>query len=97
MMVSDLYFSDIVGRNASVIRSSNSSNVGISGEVCDETMNTLHLLSGSRRIVIPKSGSVFLVRYEGSEVEIMGESIMFRPEDRIKYRSRIEKNLKRRK
>lgn len=96
-MTNDLYFSDLVGRIAKVIKSSNPNNLGTEGTVCDETMNTVHIMSAGTEKTIPKAGTVFSFEYQGSEVEIIGDAIIYRPEDRLKQHSRIEKNLKRRK
>lgn len=97
MMANDLYFEEFVGRKARIVHSTNPLNTGMNGVVCDETMNTIHLMVDGKERVIPKEGTMFLFQYGEKEVEIDGSSIIYRPEDRIKYHSRIEKSLKRRK
>lgn len=96
-MANDLYFSDLVGRRARVVKCSNANSTGIEGTICDETMKTVHIMSEGKEKVVPKAGTVFSVEYGDGEVEVDGDAIIFRPEDRIKQHSRIEKNLKRRK
>ena len=58
-----------------------------SGVVVDETRNTLILKSRRSEVTVPKRGSTiqFVLR-DGRVVEVPGELIVGRPEDRIKKR-----------
>ncbi|MGQ9478587.1 MAG: ribonuclease P protein component 1 [Thermoproteota archaeon] len=55
----------------------------VSGRVVWETKNMLVLLlETERRVAVPKHGRTFLFNLEGEEVEVSGDSIAYRPEDR---------------
>ncbi|MEM2914088.1 MAG: ribonuclease P protein subunit, partial [Candidatus Bathyarchaeia archaeon] len=47
-----------IGLKAKIVRSSNPSNVGISGKIIDETQNTLTILHNNKEKVIIKETSV---------------------------------------
>lgn len=54
-----------------------------SGRVIWETKNTLIILSGKgRRLTIPKRNKKFVFRLGNMEVEVDGNSIALRPEER---------------
>ncbi|MFB6209775.1 MAG: ribonuclease P protein component 1 [Candidatus Nanohaloarchaea archaeon] len=71
---------ELIGLHAEVIESSDESQVGISGEVEDETRSMLEI-DGKK---VEKKISVFLFELpDGTEVELDGKLIDERPEDRI--------------
>lgn len=74
---------ELIGLDVLVVASSHSGYVGLSGTVVDETRNTLVIESGGAEKVIPKHGTRFKVMTQGG-IEIEGDDIVFRPEDRIK-------------
>ncbi len=78
---------EIIGTRCRVVRSTDPSQVGLEGVVLDETKNTLligkDLSNGSPRTV-QKHGCVFSVQFGSETVELSGDTIAFRPEDRIK-------------
>jgi len=78
---------EFIGLNAKVVKSSNPSYVGISGRVTDETRNTLVIRHGNEDKVIVKETGVFQFTLpNGTIVEIEGNIILGRPEDRVKKR-----------
>jgi ribonuclease P protein subunit POP4 len=78
---------EFIGLKAKVVRSSHPGYVGISGQVIDETRNTLVIRHKNKDKVVVKSVSVFhFVLPDGTVVEIEGNAIVGRPEDRLKKR-----------
>lgn len=81
--------SELIGLNAKVVKSTNPSCVGISGQVVDETRKTLVIRRKRENKVIVKETAVFhLALPNGTVVEIEGNAILGRPEDRVKKRLR---------
>ena len=80
---------EFIGLETNVIKSSNPHVVGITGRVVDETRNTLTILHNGEKKVVIKDTAVFdFVMSDGTVVEIDGNVIMGRPEDRLKKRPR---------
>jgi ribonuclease P protein subunit POP4 len=80
---------EFIGLEATVVKSSNPSVVGLSGRVVDETRNTFTILQDDNRKVVAKDTSVFdFVMPDGTVVEIDGKVLIGRPDDRIKKRPR---------
>jgi len=78
---------ELIGLNAKIVRSSNPSYIGISGRVIDETRNTLVIRDKNEDKVIVKEVAVFYFTLpNGSIIEIEGNAILGRPEDRVKKR-----------
>jgi len=76
---------ELIGLNAKVVKSTNSNCVGIAGKVIDETRNTLTIQHRNTQKKIIKSVSVFhFTMPDGTTVEINGNTILGRPEDRLK-------------
>jgi len=82
---------ELIGLNAKVVKSTNPSYINIKGTVIDETRNTLTIRHANEDAVIVKSTSIFhFTTVDGTIVEVYGNVITGRPEDRVK------KHLKRR-
>jgi len=78
---------EFIGLNAKVVRSSNPSYVGLSGRVTNETRNTLVIRHKNEDKVIVKEAAVFQFTLpNGTIVEVEGNVILGRPEDRVKKR-----------
>ena len=75
---------ELIGLKCKVVGSENKSQVGVQGKVIDETMKTLIVESKQTRKRIAKAGSKFKIWLPKSVVEIDGNAILARPEDRIK-------------
>lgn len=72
-----------------MINDSNTSNIGISGRVVDETRNTLIIDEGLEERRIAKRCAVFLFKLpDGTQIEVEGSYLIGRPEDRVKRRTR---------
>ena len=80
---------EFIGLAVNVVKCSNPSVVGLTGQVIDETRNTFTLSCDSERKVVIKDNAVFdFTLSDGTVVEIDGKVMMGRPEDRLKKRIR---------
>lgn len=76
----NIYEHELIGLDAEVIDCSDEKKIGISGEVIDESRDTL-IIEGKH---IVKENCRFLFQLPGGkEAEISGKDIQGRPEDRI--------------
>ncbi len=73
-----------IGLEVEVIDSPNPYEIGISGIVVDETMNTLKIKTEKGLKIVAKKGRTFRVKFGGKVLRVKGDLIAFRPEDRIK-------------
>ncbi|MDH5783345.1 MAG: ribonuclease P protein component 1 [Candidatus Bathyarchaeota archaeon] len=80
---------EFIGLNAKVVRSTHPDYVHITGKVIDETRNTLVIRHKDKDKVVIKNTAVFhFILPDGTIVEIEGNAIVGRPENRIKKRLR---------
>ncbi len=80
---------ELIGLNAKVTKSTNQDTIGITGTVTDETRNTLTIRHKNTDKVIPKETTTFQFTLpNGSVVEVEGNAIIGRPEDRVKKKPR---------
>jgi ribonuclease P protein subunit POP4 len=76
---------ELIGLPASVVYSSNPSQVGISGRLVDESMNTITLSDGVKDRRIQKKDAYFqVVLPDRSIVIVEGSRILSRPVERVK-------------
>lgn len=76
---------ELIGLPASVACSSNPSQVGISGLLVDESMNTVTISDGVKDRRIQKKDACFqIVLHDGSTVIVGGHRIQGRPIERVK-------------
>lgn len=75
---------ELIGLECKVVGSNNKNNLGIKGRIIDETKNLIILETKKGVKKIPKKGSIFVLKLDNSIVEILGDDILARPEDRIK-------------
>jgi ribonuclease P protein subunit POP4 len=81
--------SELIGLAAKAAKSTNRNSVGISGKVIDETRNTLVIRQNNSDKVVPKETTIFqFTLSNGSVVEVDGNAIVGRPEDRVKKKPR---------
>ncbi len=73
-----------IGLNVEVVKSVNPCEVGIRGKVVDETKNTLKIMTEKGLKTVIKKGRVFRVKFAGKLMDVSGDLINFRPEERIK-------------
>jgi len=80
---------EFIGLSAKVVKSTNPNYVGISGRVIDETRNTLVIRHENQDKVVVKNVAIFhFTMPDGTIVEVDGNVIIGRPEDRLKKRLR---------
>jgi len=77
---------ELIGLECEVVDSGNRSQIGIQGRIVDETMKTIVLETGSVKKTVQKQGAIFRLQLGAKKVEISGDFIIARPEDRIKKR-----------
>jgi ribonuclease P protein subunit POP4 len=76
---------ELIGLPVKVVRSLNPSQESAEGKVLNETMKTLTLGNQNTKRMIPKEGTTFrLTLIDGSKVEVSGNQLLRRPEDRVK-------------
>ncbi len=81
----DIIRREFLGTEVQITRSRNRGNVGICGKVLDESRNTFTVLCKGRRRIIVKDSSVFRFEFpDSTAVEINGQLLTGRPEDRLK-------------
>lgn len=79
----------LVGKKAVIVKSRNPSYLNLSGTIIDETKETITIDDGVKRRMIIKRGTIFHVTLpDGTVLEIDGNMLVGRPEDRIKRRLR---------
>lgn len=74
---------ELIGLRVEVLNATDPSQAHLQGLVVDETRNTLVVEIQGAEKRIPKQGSRFRFDVQGG-VEVDGEEIRFRPEDRVK-------------
>jgi len=85
MSASAVVQGEFIGLKAKVVESSNPSYVGITGQVIDETRNTIVIRHRGEDKAIVKEAAVFQFTLpDGAVIEIQGAVIVGRPEDRVK-------------
>ena len=75
---------ELIGLECRVDSASNAYNKGISGKIVDEKMKFIIIDSKGPRKQIAKKDSKFVLKLNNKTVEIDGNFIIARPEDRIK-------------
>ncbi|MCS7108250.1 MAG: ribonuclease P protein subunit [Sulfolobales archaeon] len=81
---SNIIYHELIGLKARICSHTDVTLNGRSGIIVDETMNTLVLEDGVRTITVPKFGSRIIFKLPYKDVEVRGEMLVGRPEDRIK-------------
>jgi len=76
---------EFIGTEGKIAESSHSGYIGISGKIVDESKNTFTFLQGGKMKRVIKEAAVFHFRFcDGSIVEIAGNLLVGRSEDRLK-------------
>ena len=89
MSTSNIIFHELIGRRVTVVESSENTLKGISGEVVDETKQTLKINTDKGLKIIVKSNATLSIELpDGTYAKIDGKRISYRPEDRIGRMSR---------
>lgn len=75
---------ELIGLHCEVVASGNRSQIGTKGRIIDETLKTLVIKTEKSQKRIQKQGCVFRVALDEHVVDIDGDYMVARPEDRIK-------------
>ncbi len=77
---------ELIGLDCTIVDSANKNQIGINGSIVDETIKTIVIRDSEKKMKrIQKAGTTFRVKLSENEiVEIDGNYIVSRPEDRIK-------------
>ena len=76
---------EFIGAEMKVAKSPNPSCRGLAGKVMNETRNTFTLLNIDQEKIIEKKSNVFHFKFlDGTIVQIDGNLLIGRPEDRLK-------------
>lgn len=74
-----------IGLRVKVLSAPDPGICGVTGKVEDESRNMLTIRTDHRSLKVPKEKSSFLVELPGKRsVEVQGETVRYRPEDRVK-------------
>jgi ribonuclease P protein subunit POP4 len=74
---------ELIGLPCKIISASNKSQIGLTGKIIDETMKTIVIKNNEEKRV-PKKNTVFRIELGKKKVDIDGNYLISRPEDRIK-------------
>ncbi len=81
----DVINGEFIGSHGKVAESRHPGYVGISGKVVDESRNTFTIMHDGKAKKVVKDAAVFRFRFsDGTIVEIDGNLLVGRPEDRLK-------------
>lgn len=75
---------EIIGQIVEVSKSTNKSLEGITGKIIDETQNTITIKTTKKMKQIMKNQVTLTFTLDGEKVEVDGNVLVGRPEDRIK-------------
>lgn len=76
---------EFIGIESTISQSSHFDYIGLHGKIIDETKNTFTILHKSKPKNIIKNSAIFRFKfYDGQTVEINGNLLVGRPEDRLK-------------
>ena len=72
---------NVMGRQVTVITSTDPTKTGVSGLVVMETAKTIVMSTGDARLRVEKQGTAFLL--PGSKNVVLGDELLGRPEERL--------------
>ena len=75
---------EMIGLKVKVVKSTDPKREGSEGIIVDETKNTVVILRGSEKVLLPKKECEFEFDLGGEKVLINGMKIMMRSEERAK-------------
>lgn len=84
-----------IGKEVTVGSSPNKSEVGLNGEIMDETLNTFTLKTEKSLKTVAKRNRIFHIEFMGKNMRVSGNYLCFRPEDRIKRGIMLLSKMKR--
>ena len=81
---------ELIGRVIKIIESTNKANIGLNGNVLDETKHLLIINTSKGIKKVSKKGNIFQIQYLGEKVNIQGELLFGAPAERIKTKVKNE-------
>ena len=81
---SNLVKHEFTGLQVEIVKSSDPGKIGISGKITTETKNLIKIQTAQGEKTIPKIECVFRFTLGATKVDVDGEKLVGRPEDRIK-------------
>jgi len=77
---------ELIGLDVEITQSTNNSLVGLKGKIVYETRNTITIerFGNFKEVMIPKNIAVFKFKLNDEYIEVIGELLIGRPEDRLK-------------
>ncbi len=81
--IAELIARDWIGMKVEVVESPNKCEIGLKGEIVDETEKTFRIITEKGLKIVAKKGRSFRIEYEGKKMRISGDLLAFRPEERI--------------
>jgi len=79
---------ELIGLEARISGASNQNQNKIKGLIIAETRNTLTLSQGKKEKTVAKGEASFIFNLAGTLVEVEGKTLIGRPEDRVKKKSK---------
>ncbi|MCD6215886.1 MAG: ribonuclease P protein subunit [Candidatus Aenigmarchaeota archaeon] len=80
----NIFRHELIGLRVEIRKAKNKSYNKIKGTIIDETKNSIILEKDGERRNILKKGTIFLIHLNGKRIEMAGDMLLGRPEDRIK-------------
>ena len=84
MVLKDFLRQELIGLKMEIIDSQNKNLIGIKGEIIDETKNTLIIQEDNKVRTILKKQVTLKISDGQKEIQVNGELLIGRPEDRLK-------------
>ncbi len=75
---------ELIGLDVRIVQDSNPCNISLSGKVIDESRNTVSIRVGDEVKRIAKQNATFSFSLPEKVVEVEGQALVGRPEDRVK-------------
>ena len=75
---------ELIGLPCEIMKTSNKTQIGITGRIVDETLKVIEIKTPEGKKIVAKKDTIFRVSIDDKKVDIDGNYIGYRPEDRIK-------------
>lgn len=79
---------ELIGLDAKISGASNKSQNRIKGLITAETRNTITISHGKKELTVAKNDASFIFNLGDTSVEVEGKTLIGRPEDRVKKKSK---------
>ncbi len=86
------YMKEFTGSSITITAHSNPLFVNMEGSIVEETARTFRIDTNGKIKMVPKTTGRFTIKSEGFSLEVKGNSILMRPEERLKNLRKIIKH-----